>query len=72
MFKNGDAVKLVATDYLSPELANGETAVVHEVQVINGSDVVLVAMDNGFTPNDIVKNSGEHWAFFPNQLEHVE
>ena len=49
--KTGDRVKVVNTDYKSPELANGQEGKVLEV-VWNGDgkEVLCVAMDNGFTP----------------------
>lgn len=49
--KTGDRVKVVNTDYKSPELANGQEGVVLEVFLIgDGQEGVVVAMDNGFTP----------------------
>lgn len=69
--KVGDNVKVVGTDYVSPELANGQTGVIGYIQLISGDTVVGVVLDNGFTPNDICAGSGDEWAFYPNQLEVV-
>ena len=49
--KAGDRVKVVDTNYNSPELANGQEGAVLEVFVNSaGQEGVVVAMDNGFTP----------------------
>jgi hypothetical protein len=81
--KTGDRVKVVNTDYKSPELANGQEGEVLEVIVNDdGKEVLCVAMDNGFTPltaNPIaamvhavqgVRMDG--WAFFPEEVEVIK
>jgi len=81
--KAGDRVKVVNTDYKSPELANGQEGEVLEVFVNGaGQEGVVVAMDNGFTP--LIANpraammraeSGvrmDGWAFFPEEVEVIQ
>ena len=81
--KTGARVKVVNTDYKSPELANGQEGKVLEVFVNeDGKEILCVAMDNGFTPltaNPIaamihaaqgVRMDG--WAFYAEELELIE
>ena len=81
--KTGARVKVVNTDYKSPELANGQEGKVLEVFVNeDGKEVLCVAMDNGFTPltaNPVaammhaalgVRMDG--WSFFIEEVEVIQ
>ena len=81
--KTGDHVKVVNTDYKSPELANGQEGVVLEAFVTHeGQKAVRVAMDNGWTPRDanplgsvIAEINGcpcDGWHFFIEELEVIQ
>ncbi|MND76374.1 hypothetical protein D3C80_680210 [compost metagenome] len=62
--KLGQRVRVVATDYYSPELANGQEGSVGVIATVGGRAVIGVKMDNGYTHLDI-----ECWNFFEEQLE---
>ena len=81
--KAGDRVKVVNTDYKSPELANGQEGEVLEVFVNDpGQEGVVVAMDNGFTP--FIANPPaamihaaqgfrmDGWAFYAEEVEVIQ
>ena len=69
--KNGDRVKVVNTVYLSQELSVGQTGTVLECDDLS----VLVAMDNGYTPNlmnSVFEVAGlrcDGWNFLAEELE---
>ncbi len=81
--KTGDRVKVVNTDYNSPELANGQEGVVVEAFVShNGQQSIRVAMDNGWTPFDVSPESAamaelkgipmDGWHFYVEELEVIQ
>ena len=81
--KTGDRVKVVNTDYKSPELANGQEGVVLEAFVShNGKQSVRVAMDNGWTPFDASPESAamaelegipmDGWHFYVEEVEVIQ
>ena len=76
--KTGDRVKVVNTDYKSPELANGQEGVVLEVFVNGaGQEGVVVAMDNGFTPFTVnplaaTMPADLGWHFYVEEVEVIQ
>lgn len=65
MFKVGDKVVIVNTDYFSEELANGQTGVVTRID----NAVIGVIMDNGYVPSLIFPDDLDSWNFYKAQLE---
>ena len=81
--KTGDRVKVVNTDYNSPELANGQEGVVLEAfETHDGMKAVRVALDSGWTPFDaspegaLVAELGgipmDGWHFYVEEVEVVQ
>lgn len=69
--KVGDKVKIVATDYMSQELANGHTGKIVAESPVDES-CFAVQLDNGYAPPQEYYLDGlPAWAFHDHQLELV-